>query len=1262
MFSAVYGEHPRLSAVQKLYHLRLKVKGQAALIVKKYKLCGENFALAWDALKTRYENRRILVDNQLKILLNLKQIPSESSEALQEIQATINDCLAALNAQKISTADWDPILVFLCSTKLPHETLSLWEQSLKSHRDLPNWDQMDTFLSNRYEVVERLNSIQGAKKGNSRKQDSDIHAFNTESKAQFPCKICNSNHSLRSCQEFLKMSPQARSEFVRQNNTCLNCLSYTHIRSDCKSKFLCTTCKKNHHTLLHFPNSNTKSSPNKSNVNTTNPVDVNSPIELPSTSTPSQDFYQVTQTSSHYVSENNQLCEKTLLPTALVSIIHNGDTFSARAFLDQGSEKTFISKRLQQRLLLPTEPMNFQIRGMGGGVVANSKSFCKLTLYSRKHDHSLAIQAIVVPKITRLLPNFFVPQSDYSYDDLSDLDLADPEFFSPGPVDLLIGSNVMPKLLLDGVKKLPNSLLAQATIFGWIISGPLETLNCSSFAIETTETSEDPISQQLRLFWEQEEILSSPPISPDDEYCESFFCQTTTRNAEGRYIVKLPFKSENHKELGLGISRHISLIQYLRMEQSLGRKPEMANTYYNILKEYISLGHMEEVTPHEISKDSSQSTYYLPHHAVLKPDSRSTKVRVVFNASQRTSSGKSLNDVLYIGPSLQLDLSTLILNWRLYRYVFSGDIEKMYRQILVHKDHTNFQRILFRPEPTSPIRDYALNTVTFGVSSAPYLAIRTILQLARDSADTHPQASQILQREIYVDDVLSGAHNIASTIDSLSQLIKVLSSAGFPFKKITSNCPQVINSVPKDCLLDTNFLKFNETSSAKTLGIQWNALNDQFSYQVANISPSEAITKRQILSASSKLFDPAGWISPIIIQAKFLLQQLWLEGTDWDENVKPSSLLKWNKFVVNLSQLADIKIPRWINFAPLYHTQIHGFCDASEKAYCAAVYLRTRTEDSVQCHLLVSKTKVAPIDPNYDMFLWCDSSIVLGWLEKPPNTWKTYVANRTSKILHNVGNCIWRHIRSADNPADLGSLAHNYKYTFEEFSTLLIRIEAVLNSRPLSPMTDDPHEILALTPGHFLRGAPLMAFPETPSEPLCLTDRWDKLKALQHQFARRWKDEYLKELHRREIFHYRGPKNSNLHQCLICRKYHPLKYCKMFLAMSVKDRRRAVRAHGYCMNCMARSHDSAGCTSPDLCQRCGHAHNTLLHLPITDRIQARPSKKCETPRNVRSNVTRQNKSLIAVHNTLLRCNKTNNTSSNNTNNNNARILLISFFV
>lgn len=94
-------------------------------------------------------------------------------------------------------------------------------------------------------------------------------------------------------------------------------------------------------------------------------------------------------------------------------------------------------------------------------------------------------------------------------------------------------------------------------------------------------------------------------------------------------------------------------------------------------------------------------------------------------------------------------------------------------------------------------------------------------------------------------------------------------------------------------------------------------------------------------------------------------------------------------------------------------------------------------------------------------------------------------------------------------------VAQNTKYTFEEFTTLLTRIESVLNSRPLSPMSDDPNELLALTPGHFLRGGPLIASPEAPSDTSTLRDRWERLKVLHHQFARRWKDEYLKDLQKR---------------------------------------------------------------------------------------------------------------------------------------------------
>lgn len=137
MFTAVYLNHPKLTPAQKLYHLRNKTRGKAGGIVKQYKLCDENFAQAWEALRARYDNKRMLVDNQLKTLFNIPAANSENSEAIQRIQTTITDCLSSLTSQGVSVANWDPILIFLCSTKLPDETLALWEQSLNSRKELP---------------------------------------------------------------------------------------------------------------------------------------------------------------------------------------------------------------------------------------------------------------------------------------------------------------------------------------------------------------------------------------------------------------------------------------------------------------------------------------------------------------------------------------------------------------------------------------------------------------------------------------------------------------------------------------------------------------------------------------------------------------------------------------------------------------------------------------------------------------------------------------------------------------------------------------------------------------------------------------------------------------------------------------------------------------------------------------------------------------------------------------------------------------------
>jgi hypothetical protein len=184
--------------------------------------------------------------------------------------------------------------------------------------------------------------------------------------------------------------------------------------------------------------------------------------------------------------------------------------------------------------------------------------------------------------------------------------------------------------------------------------------------------------------------------------------------------------------------------------------------YSAFLEEYLQLGHMTPVTEDQDKKDVPH--FYMPHHGVVKETSSTTKLRVVFNGSEKSSNGVSLNDILLTGPKVQDELYEIVQRFRLHCIVMSADIAKMYRQIWVHPDDKGLQRTVWRNTPNQPLITYELNTVTYGTASAPFLATRCLQQLIEDEAVNYLEAAKLAKDGFYVDDLITGTDEVDTAL------------------------------------------------------------------------------------------------------------------------------------------------------------------------------------------------------------------------------------------------------------------------------------------------------------------------------------------------------------------------------------------------------------------------------------------------------------------------------------------------------------------
>ncbi|XP_037931078.1 uncharacterized protein LOC119665895 [Teleopsis dalmanni] len=467
---------------------------------------------------------------------------------------------------------------------------------------------------------------------------------------------------------------------------------------------------------------------------------------------------------------------------------------------------------------------------------------------------------------------------------------------------MLLAAEFYPQLLSPGQIQLSRELpILQNTVLGWIVSEKIQ--NANTMIATCGIASEDSLENAIEQLW---------------------------KIRFGRF------------------ERHC-YNRFLALERRLSKDSHLKRQYVEFLDEYEKLGHMIEIDIERIMSPH----YFIPHHCVLKPDSTTTKLRVVFDASSKTTSGQSLNDLLYIGPPVQSELLSILLRFRLPRYVFTTDIEKMYRQILVHPEDRQCQLIVWRNEPRIPHDDLEVN-------------------------------------------------------------------------------------------LDLE----NNNDTTKTLGLSWCPKSDSLCVKV-KLEPVCSTTKRSATSDLAWLFDPLGLLSPVVVMAKIFIQELWNLKMDWDEKLPTELHKQWLEFRNNLTKVNCLQISRHIFKGEVpANIQLHIFTDASEKAYGAAAYLRSTLQNGqIIVRLLCAKSRVAPLKRltlprlelcaavvgaelatrikndlqirNYQTFFWCDSQIVISWINSPSSKFHTFVANRVSNIHQLTVTSQWRHVSSEHNPADI---------------------------------------------------------------------------------------------------------------------------------------------------------------------------------------------------------------------------------------------------
>lgn len=434
-----------------------------------------------------------------------------------------------------------------------------------------------------------------------------------------------------------------------------------------------------------------------------------------------------------------------------------------------------------------------------------------------------------------------------------------------------------------------------------------------------------------------------------------------------------------------------------------------------MVEDYLQQGIAEDVTEGECS--TSNVKYYLPHHAVLREDKMTTKLRVVFDALSHEDGCPSLNNCLLTGPNLNPDLLGILIRFRLHDIAFTADIKKTFLQIFLAAKDRDAVRFLWltaspKEEAGEKLRVLRMTRVVFGVSPSPFLLAATVKRHLGQYEEQHHTVG-LIKESLYVDDFIASVRDVDEAVSVTTGAKEIMSAAGMDL------CKRMTNSAAlKERWKETPIGLAEEPEAhgtvLKVLGLVWRTQTDDFVFDMRPLleKVTKNSTKRSVLQHSASIFDPLGFLTPFTIRVKCLLQEMWEGGLSWDEELPPDLNQQWNSWRSELPLIHQIYIPRWYGERDEQGgkgTRLHVFCDASEKAYSAVAYLQWQEKDRRMAASLVAlKSRVVPLKklslPRlelmgaligarlarnlinllkieiYQLHMWTDSMIMLHWI------------------------------------------------------------------------------------------------------------------------------------------------------------------------------------------------------------------------------------------------------------------------------------------